>query len=119
MKEVIAYCGIKCNECPVYIATNNNDTVKKEKIAKSWSTEDYPLEPMDVECHGCTSGKVIISFCDGCDIRECGVDKKTENCGVCKEYPCDKLNKVFEKSIDSKAMLDDINDDFLKQGVKR
>jgi len=33
---MIAYCGIKCTECPAYIATINNDDAKrKEKLQKN------------------------------------------------------------------------------------
>lgn len=110
MKDIIAYCGIRCNECPVYKATIKNDVTEKERISESWSTEKYPLKPADVECYGCSNtDKKVISFCKGCDIRECGIYKNVENCGFCTEYPCDKLSKVFKKSPESKMILDEIH----------
>lgn len=36
----IAYCGLLCDECPIYIATRNNDTQAKERLAAECSTAD-------------------------------------------------------------------------------
>lgn len=113
MKEVIAYCGIKCHECDAYKATVNNDMEEKLRIASEWSSDNYPLKPEDVQCYGCpTIGQKIISFCGDCDIRECGINLEVENCGVCDKYPCVKLDKVFEKSPGSKKVLDDIRNNY-------
>jgi hypothetical protein len=30
--EYISYCGLLCNECPVYIATKNNDGEMKARL---------------------------------------------------------------------------------------
>lgn len=106
MEKVIAYCGIKCHECPAFLATVNNDLEEKRKISETWSTEEYPLKPEDVECYGCTSTKKILSFCGDCDIRECGIKQKVETCATCKDYTCDKLNKVFDRNPEAKNTLD-------------
>jgi len=34
MSEMIAYCGLVCTSCPQYIATQNDDDIAREKIAK-------------------------------------------------------------------------------------
>ncbi|MCF7886496.1 MAG: DUF3795 domain-containing protein, partial [Candidatus Marinimicrobia bacterium] len=39
----LAYCGIKCQDCPAFIATKDKDQKEKIRIAKEWSTEEYPL----------------------------------------------------------------------------
>lgn len=31
MERMVAYCGIVCTECPAYIATQNNDTVRSSQ----------------------------------------------------------------------------------------
>ena len=31
--EYLSYCGILCNECPLFIATKNNDDAMNEKLA--------------------------------------------------------------------------------------
>jgi hypothetical protein len=36
--EYISYCGLLCNECPVYIATAKNDEQMRAKLAKEYST---------------------------------------------------------------------------------
>lgn len=109
MVEVIAYCGIKCHECDVYNATVNDNMDEKKRISQNWSTVEYPLKPQDIQCYGCTTAdEKIMSFCRECDIRECGINLEVDNCGVCGKYPCDKLDKVFSKSPDSKEVLDEI-----------
>ena len=37
--EYVSYCGLLCNECPVYIATAQNDNLMKAKLAKEYSSE--------------------------------------------------------------------------------
>jgi len=39
MKEMIAYCGLICNECPAYIAHKNDNEQLRIKTAKQWSKE--------------------------------------------------------------------------------
>jgi hypothetical protein len=35
MSEMISFCGLLCNECPAYIATQTNDDRLREKVAKN------------------------------------------------------------------------------------
>jgi hypothetical protein len=37
MKEMIAFCGLVCSDCPTYIATQTNDDEKRAKVARQWS----------------------------------------------------------------------------------
>lgn len=76
-----AYCGFDCSLCPMFSLTDSN------------------------KCSGCQKGNYI--FCNSCDIRNCNINKQTENCGKCNTYPCDKINKL---SVDSKKILDIFNE---------
>ena len=37
MNDMIAYCGLNCEKCDAFIATQNNDNALREKTAKLWS----------------------------------------------------------------------------------
>ena len=97
MSEMIAYCGLVCTNCPQYIATQNDDNYAREKIAKDIA-EKFELyyKPEEINCDGCLSSNGRhIGFCQTCEVRKCGIEKSVENCSVCDEQPCDKLNSFF------------------------
>jgi len=35
----LAYCGLNCAECPVFIATITNDTELKQRTADEWGLD--------------------------------------------------------------------------------
>lgn len=54
MERLIAYCGLVCNECPAYLATQADDDSERTKIAAEWSEafgSDFKKE--DINCDGC------------------------------------------------------------------
>ena len=105
----LAYCGIKCQDCPAFIATKKNNFDMKIEIAEKWSTQEYPLSPDDVECHGCTSTiRNMMSFCEDCDIRDCAIDKHLDNCAYCNDFTCTKLDKVYKQTPQAKDNLIEI-----------
>jgi len=78
----IAYCGLYCGACKIFIATAENaldDIVKQSKI---------PLEYLS--CDGCRSGKINLC-CMNCGIRRCCIMKKIYSCNECEEFPCSVL----------------------------
>ena len=38
MKNSIAYCGLDCEKCEAYIATQNDDDDLRAKVAKEWNS---------------------------------------------------------------------------------
>jgi hypothetical protein len=90
VKEMIAYCGLKCHECDVYIATKANDREKIEKLSKEYSSGRQFYAPEDIWCDGCTekNGK-IFSWCKECLIRNCGSERGVPNCIYCEDFPCE------------------------------
>ncbi|MBE0432985.1 DUF3795 domain-containing protein [candidate division WOR-3 bacterium] len=98
MQRMIAFCGVICTECPVYIATQRNDDERRRKVAQAWSSADEPRKPEDINCYGCLIvGGKLYQYCATCEVRTCGFEKKVENCSYCDEYPCGKLNKHWEE----------------------
>ncbi|MFX1366166.1 MAG: DUF3795 domain-containing protein [Promethearchaeota archaeon] len=94
MEKIIAYCGLNCSECPIFIATKKNDDKERQKVAKNWSkllNSEYEKE--DINCDGCHSkkGRLWVN-CRNCDVRNCGLEMEVETCGHCIDYSCEKLD---------------------------
>jgi hypothetical protein len=96
MNRIIAMCGLDCNDCIAFIATQKDDDNLREKVVEAWSTEEECLKLEDVDCDGCTAGKRLYSFCQVCEVRECGLQRGIEKCAYCDEFPCGKLEKLWE-----------------------
>jgi len=113
MEENLAYCGLICRKCTIYLATREKDADKKyrmkveiaREIQKHYGRE---CEPEDVgDCDGCkTEGGRL--FCTGCEIRVCAVQKGFESCAYCNDYPCKLLEKLFTTDPDAGKRLDSI-----------
>ena len=51
MEKIIAYCGLNCYNCPVFLATKNDDDVAREKTAAMWAEQfGFDLKPEDIKC---------------------------------------------------------------------
>ncbi len=110
-EKMVAFCGIVCNECPAFIATQSDDDELREKTALKWSSDEYPLKSEDINCFGCVEeGKKMMDFCLECRVRKCGFEKSVKNCAYCDEYPCGKLKELREhlKLPEAKSRLDEI-----------
>ncbi|BBF42063.1 acetyltransferase, GNAT family [Lachnospiraceae bacterium KM106-2] len=106
-KQCISYCGLNCNKCPVYIATSQKDDSMKEEVAKTFSTEEMPLEAKDIYCLGChTEFADDNKICGPCKIRACATGRKVEVCGKCNYYPCNKIEQFVPKGSENRELLD-------------
>lgn len=96
LSEMIAYCGLNCNECKAFKATQLKDVEWKKQIARHWSDQgEIKFKPEDVDCHGCKSN-MVSGFCRKlCDIRPCAREKKVKTCANCDDYPCAKLKEYL------------------------
>ena len=53
MKELIACCGLDCEQCDARIATLNDDNDLREKTAQLWSKlNDAPITTEMINCMG-------------------------------------------------------------------
>jgi len=94
--RLIAYCGINCTTCPLYMATMNNDALMKQEISLKWGKlYNRLIDIKDMECYGCKSSK---KFClsNECNITTCNISKGIETCSQCSTYPCERINKFYE-----------------------
>ncbi|MDD2202019.1 MAG: DUF3795 domain-containing protein [Firmicutes bacterium] len=112
MKRIIAYCGLVCDECPAYLATQADDDEMRSNIAAEWS-ESYgcALTKEDINCDGClgTKGR-IVGYCNECSIRLCAAERGMENCAHCSSYACDNLERFLKGAPAAKALLDSLRD---------
>jgi len=113
--EMLAYCGLDCQRCPIYLATQheNKDVQAKMKaeiieLCKEHYGIDYQLKDI-TDCDGCkTDGDRLFSAGRNCPIRLCAREKNLESCAHCSEYVCGKLATFFRTEIAAKARLDAI-----------
>ncbi|MDE6320413.1 MAG: DUF3795 domain-containing protein [Lachnospiraceae bacterium] len=93
MEEKITLCGDNCIECPRY---NAHSEAELRAVAELWyrvGWRDKVLSNEEIACTGCSSHKVCTYGLVDCT-REHGVEK----CNQCKEFPCDKIEDMLERS---------------------
>ena len=92
-----AFCGLFCGACG-----GLQDTVKTGKPDG---------------CLGCKSNK-LGGHCRVCKVRECALSRRVVNCGVCLEYPCNKIKEYHndEKEMTYMAIARKNSEDFMYFG---
>jgi len=110
MADIIAYCGLYCNKCGVFIATQKNDLEEKKRIAERWTKSlNTSFKPEDITCDGCFS-KRLSAWCTRiCKIRPCAEEKKVKTCAHCPEYQCDRLKKFLKDEPEATKALAEIH----------
>ncbi len=91
----ISFCGDNCSECPRYVATQNNCTIRLHELAELWHRLGFRQEIVSIEeirCNGCSKTKQC-SY----NINTCEHVRDLNNCGECRHYPCGKIKVVFDK----------------------
>jgi len=105
--RMLAFCGLVCTECPAYLATQDNDITKAQKVADEWSTTYHAqIKTEHVWCDGCLVEGKKCAHCSQCEIRACGIEHKVNNCGLCTEYPCEKIEAFFKMAPAARTHLD-------------
>jgi hypothetical protein len=108
--KMLGMCGLDCATCPAFTAYKTNDQALRIKTAEEWSKQfNVQMPPEAVNCVGCLKTKgPQIGHCAECEIRNCGTAKKVKNCGLCKDYPCDKISNFLAQVPPAKANLDEV-----------
>lgn len=99
MKQLIACCGIDCENCDARIATLANDDLLREETARKWSLMNNTPEitAATINCVGCRMDGVKFGYCSMCGIRACAVGKGFETCSECAELDsCPTVGAVLE-----------------------
>lgn len=117
---MIAYCGLSCDNCPLHLATVEEDDSTKQTMRKSIAEEcskyyGLNLQPEDInDCDGCRSvSERIFSGCLSCEIRKCAIFKNIESCSFCKDYACKRLNEHFFLDPDAQLRLEELRKNLL------
>ena len=113
MEEGLAYCGLLCRTCPIYLATREKVRAKQRQMRAEIVRQierhyGGPCKPQDVgDCDGCKaeSGRL---FCTDCRIRTCASGKGIENCAPCADYPCEAIERLFTTDAGARERLDAI-----------
>jgi len=108
MTQNIAFCGLDCGKCGAYLATKEDSDEKRAEVAKMWSKMfNAEIKSEQINCYGCHSVEgPRFNHCEVCEIRKCGLEKEVDNCALCSEYSCDKLEAFFKMAPDAKANLE-------------
>ncbi len=108
--KMLGMCGLDCATCPAFTAHKTNDQALRVKTAEEWSKQfGVQMKPEAVNCVGCLKPEgPKIGHCAECEIRKCGVAKKVKNCGLCKDYPCDKISNFLAQVPPAKANLEEV-----------
>ena len=112
MEKIIAYCGLSCHECPTFIATQNDDNIKRAEVAEQWSKQyNAEIRPEEIFCDGCLSeGGKLFKHCQVCEIRKCGMEKGIVTCAHCDDFICAKLDNFFNLVPECKDLLKEIKE---------
>jgi len=110
---IIAYCGLNCSECPVFLATKTHDRALQEKTAREWSaqfsafTGRTDLRAEEMVCDGCAAADGrIFPGCRVCPMRICAQGQKLTTCADCGRFEsCEQLNGFFTQAADAKQRL--------------
>lgn len=115
MTEIIAYCGLACHTCPIYLATRQENKDEQWRMRAEIARllkEQYGMnyQPEEItDCDGCrTEGGRLFSGCKNCLIRKCAREKELASCAYCTEYACERLETFFAAEPTAKARLDEI-----------
>jgi hypothetical protein len=103
----LAYCGLNCEECPVFQATRNRDEVHKRWLAAEYSSEQLCFSTRDMTCYGCHSQQRLESrMCQGCQLRACASSRLVENCAHCRDFPCNLIERFVPIETDARTALE-------------
>ena len=113
MNPTMAYCGLICDSCPIYWATQEKNPARQKKMREI--TVDimnrcfgFNMSAEEItDCDGCkTDTGRIFGGCGNCPIRKCAREKNYGTCAECAEYPCDNLKEFFKSDPTAKTRLD-------------
>jgi hypothetical protein len=115
MESMIAFCGLKCDSCPIYLATLEEDALLQHTMRESIAEQCSKVYGMNIQtedvtdCDGCRSNTGrLFSGCLGCEIRKCAIQKNTVNCAYCSDYACATLMQHFSTDKSAETRLEEI-----------
>jgi hypothetical protein len=87
---LLGVCGLYCGACYHYRASFYDSERLSEAAARRG------CDPGGFTCQGCRSDMLYIHpGCARCKIRACADERGVVHCGLCTEFPCDRI-KAFQ-----------------------
>jgi len=98
MRKIVAPCGLVCNECEAYAATQAGDAGSTAALAREWRGRyGIAFGRDDIWCDGCTSGSERTTrHTRQCPIRPCARERGLASCAECNEYRCGRLKRLYQ-----------------------
>jgi hypothetical protein len=96
-KKLAAVCGLYCEACSWFIATNED----RERLKRLANQLHFSEE--ESKCYGCRSDKRL-PYCEKCMMSACAKERGIDFCSECDEYPCDEL-KRFQSAMPHRIEL--------------
>ena len=90
--DLIAYCGLYCGACSFRVAYDENE--RGHLLCMPSHFDKYKNMRMQ-SCPGCKLDK----HGSDCEIRNCAKSKKLSHCGLCSDFPCDKITEFNNDGI--------------------
>lgn len=106
--QLIAFCGLNCENCDARKATLKNDDELRAKTAKAWCEMNHTdqITPESINCMGCRADGIKFAYCSYmCPIRKCAADKGFETCADCAEKATCEHLAPFKTNPEAKANL--------------
>jgi hypothetical protein len=129
MDEIIAYCGLACHACPIYLSSRSGAVADRRtrlvEIVRA-CRDKYGVEyqPEDIGgCNGCPAADAqpmsgpeqpgrLFATCLRCPVRSCAREQQVASCAVCPHYPCAMILIFFETEPKARERLDKIKREF-------
>ncbi len=95
---MLGYCGIHCDGCLGYRGTTAGDPALLEQLASRTGQA-----AKDWVCLGCQPADqpFLATFCAGCKIRACAIERGVPNCAACQGYEgCAQLHDFIRAESD-------------------
>lgn len=78
--NMLAYCGIYCEQCSARTAFIERDGRHLEDFPGKYKRNDLA----EYDCEGCKGRNI----CGPCDLKECAGGKGVDSCAECADFPC-------------------------------
>jgi len=100
-KTLAAVCGLFCEACTLFIATQEDPARLKGFAARFQVSEET------VKCYGCRSAKRG-PYCQICKMFSCAAERGIDFCSECEDYPCSDLKQFQSERPHRIELWDDL-----------
>jgi len=108
----IGCCGIDCNACKAFQATQADDDALRTEVAAEW-TQMYktPIAPHEINCTGCRRVGIKFTFTEfQCEVRKCVHAKHLDTCADCTDFPCAKVDAIHKHAPQARTQIEAMRD---------